>query len=89
MAQVSVNGQEVATLWKEPYQADITSALAVGDNKLEIKVVNQWVNRIIGDLQPDCAKQYTYTPSEFYKADSPLIPSGLMGPVVLKVTKNQ
>ena len=89
MAQVSVNGQEVATLWKEPYQADITSALTVGDNKLEIKVVNQWVNRIIGDMQPDCAKQYTYTPSEFYKADSPLIPSGLMGPVVLKVTKNQ
>ena len=83
MAQVMVNGKEVATLWKTPYKTDITEALAVGDNHLEVKVANQWVNRIIGDLQPGSVK-YTYTPTDFYKADSPLLPAGLMGPVTLK-----
>jgi len=42
------------------------------------------VNRIIGDLQPDCAKKYTYTPCDFYEANSPLLRAGLMGPVTLK-----
>ena len=83
MAQVIVNGKEVATLWKTPYKTDITDALAVGDNHLEVKVANQWVNRIIGDRQPGSVK-YTYTPTDFYKADSPLLPAGLMGPVTLK-----
>ena len=83
MAQVIINGKEVATLWKTPYQTDITEALTVGDNHLEVKVANQWVNRIIGDLQPGSVK-YTYTPTDFYKADSPLLPAGLMGPVTLK-----
>ena len=84
MAQVTLNGKEVGTLWKAPYLIDITAAVKAGENRLEIKVANQWVNRIIGDLQPDCGKKYTYTPAEFYKADSPLLRAGLMGPVTVK-----
>ena len=84
MAQVTLNGKEVGTLWKAPYQIDISEAVTAGENRLEIKVANQWVNRIIGDLQPDCDKPYTYTPTDFYKADSPLLPAGLMGPVTIK-----
>ncbi len=84
MAQVTLNGTEVGTLWKAPYQIDISKAVKAGENRLEIKVANQWVNRIIGDLQPDCDKKYTYTPTDFYKADSPLLPAGLMGPVTIK-----
>ena len=84
MAQVTLNGIEVGTLWKTPYQIDISGAVKAGENRLEIKVANQWVNRIIGDLQPDCSKKYTYTPTDFYKADSPLLPAGLMGPVTIK-----
>ncbi len=84
MAQVTLNGKEVGTLWKAPYQIDISKAVKAGENRLEIKVANQWVNRIIGDLQPDCDKKYTYTPTDFYKADSPLLPAGLMGPVTIK-----
>jgi hypothetical protein len=83
MAEVIVNGQSVGVLWKEPYALDITKALKTGDNALEIRVVNQWVNRIIGDRQPDCKKKYTYTPRPFYRADSPLLPAGLMGPVTV------
>ena len=84
MAQVTLNGKEVGTLWKAPYLIDISAAVKAGENRLEIKVANQWVNRIIGDLQPDCGKKYTYTPAEFYKADSPLLRAGLMGPVTVK-----
>ena len=84
MAQVTLNGKEVGTLWKAPYQIDISKSVRAGENRLEIKVANQWVNRIIGDLQPDCDKKYTYTPADFYKADSPLLPAGLMGPVTIK-----
>ncbi|MCR5131371.1 MAG: glycoside hydrolase family 2 [Prevotella sp.] len=88
MAQVFVNGKEMGTLWKAPYKIDITEALVSGDNQLEIHVINQWVNRIIGDRQPDCEHPYTYTPRQFYRADSPLLPAGLMGPVrITKVTK--
>ena len=80
IAEVSVNGQWIGTLWKAPFRADVTSALKAGPNALEIKVTNLWVNRLIGDQQPD-AKKYTYTAQRFYRADSPLLPSGLLGPV--------
>jgi hypothetical protein len=52
-----------------------------GTNALEIKVTNLWVNQLIGDQQPDATKKYTYTQMQFYSAESPLLPSGLLGPV--------
>ncbi len=86
LAEVSINGQALGTLWKTPFRMDVTSALKPGANTLEIKVANLWVNRLIGDKQPGVAKTYTYTAVEFYKADSPLLPSGLLGPVkIVKV----
>jgi hypothetical protein len=51
MAQVLLNGKELGTLWKPPFQLDISGAAKSGRNKLEIKVVNLWVNRMIGDEQ--------------------------------------
>ena len=44
-------------------------------------MTNLWVNRMIGDRQPDAPKQYTFTRPVFYKADSPLLPLGAAGPV--------
>jgi len=58
---------------------DVASALKPGPNTVEIKVTNPWVNRIIGDRQPNAAKTYTFTSPKFYKADSKLVPSGLLG----------
>ncbi len=81
LAEVSVNGKPLGVLWKAPFRVDVTSALKPGANTLEIKVTNLWVNRLIGDQQPDAAKKYTYTAQQFYRADSPLLPSGLLGPV--------
>jgi hypothetical protein len=81
LAEVTVNGKPLGILWKTPFQVDVTSALKPGANALQIKVTNLWVNRLIGDQQPDAAKKYTYTTQQFYRADSPLLPSGLLGPV--------
>jgi hypothetical protein len=81
IAEVSVNGQALGILWKAPFRVDVTSALKAGANTVEIKVTNLWVNRLIGDRQPNVTKKYTYTALEFYHADSPLLPSGLIGPV--------
>ena len=88
MAEVIVNGQSLGILWKAPYAVDITEALKAGTNALEIRVVNQWANRIIGDKQPGCTKKYTYTSFDhFYRADAELLPAGLMGPVEIKQVK--
>ena len=81
LAQVSVNGVSLGILWKTPFRVDVTGALKPGANTLVVKVTNLWVNRLIGDQQPDVAKKYTYTAQQFYQATSPLLPSGLLGPV--------
>lgn len=51
MAQVFINGVDLGVLWTRPYIADITDFVQEGKNELEIRVTNQWVNRLIGDEQ--------------------------------------
>ena len=51
MAQVTLNGRDLGILWKPPYVVDITAAAKPGDNRLEVKVANLWINRLIGDEQ--------------------------------------
>ena len=81
IAEVLVNGKSVGTLWKKPFVINLTKAIKPGSNKLEIKVTNLWVNRLIGDVQPNVTNKITYTTQPFYRVDSPLLPSGLLGPV--------
>ncbi len=89
IAEVSVNGKPLGILWKTPFRVDLTSALKPGANTLEIKVTNLWVNRLVGDQQPNVTKKFTYTAQQFYRADSPLLPSGLLGPVQFIRTVNE
>ena len=81
LAEVIVNGKSLGILWKKPFRIDVTEALNTGENTLEVKVTNLWVNRLIGDQQPDVKNKITFTTMPFYRADSPLLPSGLLGPV--------
>ena len=80
LAEVSVNGTSFGVVWHHPYRIDVTKALKRGKNELTIKIVNTWVNRLIGDQQPNASK-ITFTDVTPYSASSPLMPSGLIGPV--------
>ncbi|MCC5935746.1 MAG: glycoside hydrolase [Lunatimonas sp.] len=85
LAELTVNGHTVGIVWKRPFKLDISDVLKSGENLLEIRVANLWVNRLIGDAQPG-AKKSTFTTMPFYQANAPLLPSGLLGPVkILKV----
>ena len=83
IAEITVNGKPLGVLWKAPFRVDVTGALQPGSNTLAIQVTNLWVNRLIGDQQAGVTTKYTYTAVQFYRADSPLLPSGLIGPVQL------
>jgi hypothetical protein len=81
LAEVMVNGEPVGMVWHAPYRVEATSALKPGPNEVTVKVINAWVNRLIGDEQPDATTKYTFADVKPYKANSPLQPSGLLGPV--------
>lgn len=119
IAEISVNGKYVTTCWAPPYCADIQTLLHKGDNIIEIRVTNLWVNRLIGDEYLPVENEYNYqkpvnkyvaagnggikklpewylngqpkpdggrvafTTWKHYDQNSPLVESGLLGPVVL------
>jgi alpha-L-rhamnosidase/F5/8 type C domain len=89
LAEVAVNGKYFGVLWKAPFKVDITSALQPGQNQLVLQVTNLWVNRLIGDQQAWSMKKYAFTDFVPYKADSPLLPSGLLGPIKILSTTEQ
>jgi hypothetical protein len=83
LAEVTVNGKRLGIVWHAPYRVDATRVLKPGANQVSIKVINAWVNRLIGDQQPDATTKYTFADVKPYKANSPLLASGLLGPVHL------
>jgi hypothetical protein len=118
IAEVKLNGHELAILWKPPFEADITGIAQQGQNRLEIKITNLWPNRLIGDehLPEDCewrkdwtgpglplakwpqwlldkkpspAGRLTFTTWKHWTKDSPLLVSGLLGPVTLRVVEQR
>lgn len=117
IAQVSLNGRDLGTLWTAPWHLEVTGLLKRGPNTFQIKVTNTWANRLIGDEQQPAdlewieghgnsggslksfpawllkkqprpsAGRYTFTTWNYFTKDSPLQPSGLLGPVTLQVMK--
>jgi hypothetical protein len=86
LAEVRLNGRSLGVVWCEPWRIEITGAARAGSNNLEVVVVNEWVNRLIGDSGQPQAKRLTWTTWNPYKPDSPLLASGLLGPVTLQST---
>jgi hypothetical protein len=111
IARVKLNGQNLGTYWKPPFRVDVSEALKVGQNELEVQVTNLWPNRLIGDEQlPDDAQwegrylkswpewflehksrpepgRKAFAVVKHYNKESPLLPSGLLGPVTLKAAR--
>lgn len=81
MAKVKVNGEYAGGVWTHPYRVDITPFLRQGDNTIEVEVVNNWRNRLIGDAALPQADRVTWTNFEVVNAAEPLQSSGLLGPV--------
>ena len=79
IAEVKLNGKNIGTIWKKPYQKDLTSALNIGENNLEINVTNTWVNRLIGDAQPDVKEKTTFTSMPLVSPLMPLMAAGIIG----------
>jgi hypothetical protein len=83
LAEVTVNGLKMPLLWKAPFEVDVTGALRPGANQVEIRVTNEWTNRLIGDRAAPPGKRILSPGPGPFGGWPPLPPSGLLGPVRL------
>ena len=84
MASVKINGHQLQVMWSAPFRFDITPYVRIGQNQLEVEVVNLWPNRLIGDAGLPEKQRLTKTNiNKFSGADREkyLRESGLLGPV--------
>jgi hypothetical protein len=88
IAAVRLNGRDLGVLWAMPMRLDVTEAMKPAGNVLEVEVTNFWPNRLIGDAALPPEKRLTRTTVPM-KPDTPLLDSGLLGPVVLQAAETQ
>lgn len=88
IAVVKINGKDKGITWTKPFRIDISNELINGENTLEIKIINSWYNRVVGDEIHPNENQLTKTnivlENDFRGRPLekiPLEPSGLLGPV--------
>jgi hypothetical protein len=84
IAETRWNGRDMGILWKAPFVVDLGETARSGRNDLEVAVTNLWPNRLIGDQRLPVEQRRTHTNITKFHADSPLMPSGLLGPVRLR-----
>lgn len=87
IARVILNGKDLGVSWCPPWEVTVPStALRQGSNILEIVVANLWINRLIGDGVLPADQHRSWTPDAFTMSVAfGLQPSGLLGPVQLKI----
>ena len=97
VAEVFLNGKSAGILWKKPYKLNITELVKSGENDLKIEVVNQWVNRLTGDMNSAPEDRFCKTNQPYKRSDDQgydnwiedsdetfrLKTSGLLGPARL------
>lgn len=86
-ADVRLHGRDQGVVWTAPWQEDVTDALQPGRNPHEIAVANLWPDRLIGDASLPPAPRVTWTTGNPFHPDSPLLESGLPGPVTLQTMR--
>jgi hypothetical protein len=90
MAEVTLNGRNMGWLWMSPSRVDITEIVKAGANTLEVKVINTWHNRLVGQKHEPAAfsAPNAFKPwlAEDYDPGKDLKPAGLLGPVQVLTT---
>lgn len=81
LAEVRLNGQSLGVVWSPPFRVKISGTVRASGNRLEVEVVNFWPNRIIGDDALPVEKRLTRTNIRKLTQATPLMKSGLFGPV--------
>ena len=86
-ARVRINGNELGTLWSNPFSVQFDKYLKKGKNVLEVEVTNLSANRLRDMDQRSVNWQKYFFVNVFYKNFNaslwPLMDSGLLGPVQL------
>ena len=85
VAEVRLNGKKLGILWCAPWRVEITNAVKQKGNVLQVDVINLWANRVVYDLSLPKEKRITKTHDAFrfdmLNVNTPLLESGLLGPV--------
>ena len=86
VGEVSIDGRDLGTAWTFPFRVKVPAArLTEGSHKLEVNVTNVWNNRLVGDqFLPEQQRVTRTNVQGIHKKESPLVPSGLLGPVTLQ-----
>jgi hypothetical protein len=94
VAEIFVNEKPVGIVWTKPFRLNIKDYVKEGENQVEIKITNMWINRLTGDINlPDdekiCRTNRPYITNtnlgigdETYRVQK----AGLMGPVTIVET---
>jgi hypothetical protein len=86
-AQVYINGSLAGSVWKPPYEVDVTGLLRAGVNTIRVVVANLGINRLAGMSRPDYRLLNLRYTERFQEQDWPnvqAIPCGMLGPVTLR-----
>ncbi len=83
-AEVELNGQACGIAWTSPYRVRIDQHVRPGDNKLTVRVMSTWRNRLLHESKLPPAKRTTWMTAPYeFPSQSP-DPFGLLGPVSLQ-----
>ena len=94
IGDVTLNDTHLGIAWTKPYWFEVTDIIKPGDNTMTIEVANTWSNRLTGDAitgEKNVATNINATNipglNKIYVpwAQVPLIKSGLLGPVSIKI----
>ena len=83
IAEVRLNGENLGVVWTSPWRVEVTGIIRTEKNQLEVDIINQWPNRLLGDAGLPEEQRLTRT-NIVLRDDMQLMPSGLIGPVSIR-----
>lgn len=81
IATVRINGQECGIVWTAPLRTEVTKALKIGKNTIEIEVTNTWANAIKGADRGKAPFKGIWTNGKYRMKEDVLLEAGLIGPL--------